>query len=382
MEYFADLISNGVYKKKRILFSLYEVPASYNGTAQYGLTIYKKFYKLYNHKCDIHVLINDAADELFGLSKEFPNVWYPSNIKGTFHLAFSPSQIIQIKHMLILNRVSLRYIFCMQDVISIRSNYLLINDYERWDVFKKSIQYCAAMTSISQFSLNDTIGYFYSEFEQRKIRTRVIYHGISEEEIIISDDQLPFDEYYMVFGNFYKHKFLKETLPYLKQINKNFIILGSSSNGSISDNVYGFKSGSLSDKFVNLLVYNAKAILFPSVYEGFGLPILDGIRYDKKVIATNNELNRELKKAFDNFSENMYLFDKLDDLEPIVEAIDKDSIPYYKNGKKEVRTWDIVAQELESFLDSVVNSDVDMDLLKSRWEDMRYIEIVHQMDIK
>lgn len=379
IEYFADLISNGVYEKKRILFSLYEVPASYNGTAQYGLTIFKNFYKLYHNKYDIHVLINDAADNLFQLSKEFPNVWYPYSIKGTYHLAFSPSQIIHAEHMFILNRVSLNYVFCMQDVISIRSNYLLIDNYERLDVFKKAIQYCAAMTSISQFSLDDTIGYFQSEFEQREIRTKVIYHGISEEKIVVSDDKLPFDEYYMVFGNFYKHKFLKETLPYLKKMNRNFIVLGSDKNGYISDNVYGYKSGNLSDEFINLLVYNTKAILFPSVYEGFGLPILDGIRYDKKVIATNNELNRELRRAFDNFSENIYLFNKLSDLETIIDTVEKDVIPFYKNGTKEVRTWDMVAQELEIFLETVVNSDVDFALLKRRWDDMRYVENVHRM---
>ncbi|EOS23719.1 hypothetical protein C804_05408 [Lachnospiraceae bacterium A4] len=379
IEYFADLIVDSVYEKKRILFSLYEVPAAYNGTAQYGLTIFNEFYKLYNRKYDIHVLINDAADKLFGLSEEFPNVWYPYNITGTFHLAFSPSQIIHIEHLFLLNRVSLKYVFCMQDVISIRSNYILVDDYERLDIFRKSIQYCAAMTSISQFSLDDTIGYFHKEFEEREINVKVIYHGVNEEEVATSDDEIPFDDYYMVFGNFYKHKFLKETLPYLKEINKNFIILGSSESGSINTNIYGYKSGRLSDGFISLLVNNAKAILFPSVYEGFGLPILDGIKYDKKVIATNNELNRELKKAFDNFSDNIFLFDKLEDLKDVIAEVDKSPVPVYKNGKKEVRTWKTVAEELEKFLEEVLKTDVDNNILKRRWEDMRYIEDVHRM---
>lgn len=379
LEYYADLIADNVYEKKRILFSLYEIPASYNGTAQYGLTIYKKFYQLYHEKYDIHVLVNDAADKLFDLSKNYPNVWYPYNISGTYHLAFSPSQIIHIEHMFVLNRVSLKYVFCMQDVISIRSNYLLVSDYERLDIFKKSIQYCSAMTSISEFSLNDTIGYYHSEFENRDIATKVIYHGINEGKIEIADDSLPFDEYYMLFGNFYKHKFLKETIPYLEEIDQNFIVLGSKETGKISTNVYGYKSGKLSDEFISLLVHNAKAIIFPSIYEGFGLPILDGIKYDKKVIATNNELNRELKKAFDNFSENIYLFDQLGDLKEIIKIVDEDPVPVYKNGKKEIRTWDMVAQELEKFLASVINTRIDEDLLKNRWDDMRYIENVHRM---
>lgn len=379
IEYYADLLADGIYEKKRLLFSLYEIPAAYNGTAQYGLTIFKRFYELYSEKYDIHVLINDAADKLHGLSKVFSNVWYPYNIEGTFHLAFSPSQIINIEHLLILNRVSLKYVFCMQDIISIRSNYLLINDYERLEIFRKSIRYCAAMTSISAFSLNDTKGYYYSEFERRKIITKVIYHGINEEKVQMSEDKLPFEEYYMVFGNFYKHKFIEETLPYLKELHENFIILGSRDTGKISDNVYGYKSGNLSDQFISQLVHNAKAIVFPSVYEGFGLPILDGIRYDKKVVAVNNELNRELKNAFDNFAENIYLYDRMEELQVIIKQIDEDPKTVYKNGRKEVRTWHTVAQELEEFLAGVLEAETDQEMLKKRWEDMRYIENVHRM---
>lgn len=379
LEYYADLIADHVYEKKRILFDLYEIPAAYNGTAQYGLAIYKNFYRLYHEKYDIHVLINDMADRLFGLSKEFPNVWYPYNITGTYHLAFSPSQIINIENLIIVNRVCLKYVFCMQDIISIRSNYLLIHNYERLDVFRKSIQYCNAMTSISRFSLNDTMGYYHDVFEQRKILTKVIYHGINEKDGKVNGEALPFREYYMIFGNFYRHKFLKETLPYLLEMDYNFIVLGSDETGKIGENVYGYKSGNLSDEFIGFLVSGAKAIIFPSVYEGFGLPILDGIKYDKKVIAANNQLNRELKKEFENFAENIYLFDELEELKELVGIVEADPKPVYKGGEKKIRTWGMAAQELEVFLDKVLHLEVERDLLKRRWEDMHYIEDVHRM---
>ena len=379
LEYYADLISEGVYEKKRILFDMYEIPAAYNGTAQYGLAIYKKFYQLYHEKYDIHVLINDMADRLFGLSKAFPNVWYPYNISGTYHLAFSPSQIIHIENLIIINRVSLKYVFCMQDIISIRSNYLLVNHYERLDVFRKAIQYCDAMTSISQFSLNDTMGYYHDEFEQRKILTKVIYHGIWEDGGTPDKQTLPFHEYYMVFGNFYRHKFLKETLPYLLEMEHNFIVLGSDETGKIGKNVYGYKSGNLSDEFIAFLVSSARAIIFPSIYEGFGLPILDGMKYNKKVIATNSELNRELKKEFENFAENIYLFDELKELKKLVKIVDREPDPVYRDGRKEIRTWGMAAQELETFLEKVLLQKTDGELLKRRWEDMRYIEDVHRM---
>lgn len=378
-EYFADLIAEQVYEKKRILFSLYEIPASYNGTAQYGLSIVKHFYRLFSDRYDIHILINEMADKLFGVSELYPKVWYPHNIKGTFHLAFAPSQIFHIEHLFVLNRTSLKYVFCMQDIISLRSNYLLMEDYERYDVFRKSIQYCDAMTSISQFSLKDTIGFYAEEFDNRDIQTKVIYHGLPKNRIKLARAKLPFENYFIVFGNFYKHKFLKETIPYIKTLKENFIVLGSKKTGKMAANIYGYQSGKLSDGFINLLIKSAKAILFPSVYEGFGLPILDGIRFDKKVIACNNELNRELKVEFDNFSENIYLYDSPSEMKDMIRKVSKEPKPVYKGGRKNVRTWYDAAKELEEFLSRILEEKTDFRLLDVRWKDMRYLENVHRM---
>ncbi|MDE7313653.1 MAG: glycosyltransferase [Eubacterium sp.] len=381
-EYFADLIAEQVYEKKRLLFSLYEMPASFNGTAQYGLSIVKYFYRLFSKRYDIHILINEMADELFGVSKSYPKVWYPHNIKGTFHLAFSPSQVFHIEHLFVLNRVSLKYVFCMQDIISLRSNYLLMEDYERYDVFRKSIQYCAAMTSISHFSLKDTMGYYAEEFADRDIRTKVIHHGLPKSRKKPEKAKLPFDDYFIVFGNFYKHKYLKETIPYIKKLKEKFIVLGSEKTGKIAANIYGYQAGKLSDRFVSQLVQCAKAILFPSVYEGFGLPILDGIHYDKKVIVCDNELNRELKGEFDNFSENIYLYDSPEELKSVIKKVSREPGTVYKGGKKTVRTWYDAARELEEFLHGVMEEKTDIQVLNARWKDMRYLENVHRMYVE
>ena len=65
----------------------------------------------------------------------------------------------------------------MQDIISIRSSYLLVQDPERNEIFRSSIHYCDLMTSISEFSLKDTVDFYKPEFDKRNIPTRVIYHG-------------------------------------------------------------------------------------------------------------------------------------------------------------------------------------------------------------
>lgn len=380
---FADLIAEGVYEKKRILFSLMEIPASFNGTARYGLAIFGAFYDLFSDKYDIHLLINKDADEFYGMMSKYPNVHHPDDIDETFHLAFSPSQIFSMEHLSILNRVALKFVFCMQDIISIRSGYLLTQDYGRYDIFRRSIEYCDGMTSISFFSLQDTMSYFHNVFEDRDILLRVIYHGMESQIGEISKEKLPLGKFFLVYGNFYKHKYLAETITTLKNSPHFFIVLGAENTGWMDEgqHIYGYKSGELPDAFINKLATEAIGLLFPSVYEGFGLPILDGIKFDKKIIVTDNELNRELKQYFRNYSENILLFADADELEEKLRQIEQNPIVSYVNGKKVIRTWKDVAEELEEFLENVLNRDMDMALLHKRWRDIRYADSVRRMAI-
>ncbi len=380
LDYFADLIADGIYEKPRVLISLFEIPSAFNGTAQYGLSVTKGFYDNFKDKYDIHIMINKEADEFHGVSKLYPNVWHPGDIQGTFHIAYIPSQIIHLEHLFVLNRVALRYVFAMQDIISIRSHYLLMQDYERLEIFRRSIEYCDGIVGISGFSLKDTKDYYANEFARRNIPEKVVYHGIN---MAVSgkncDEELPFDEYFMVYGNFYKHKYLENTIPYLKKIDAKFIVLGAKEKGKIADNIYGYQSGGLSDEFIEKLVSSSTGLVFPSVYEGFGLPFLDGIKYDKKIIVTNNELNSELRDFFDCYSENVYLFNELEEIEGKIKTVKESPTVIYKNGEKKIRTWSDAASEIDGFLTEVMTVGLDKEHLIRRWNDCRYLENVHRM---
>ena len=229
VDYFADLIQSNLYDKKRILISLYGLPAAYNGTAEHGISILKEFYSLFKDKYDISILVNQEADTFHGISKYYENVYYPSNIIGTFHLAYIPSQIFHIEHLFILNRICLKFVFCMQDIISLRSNYLLANDWERLEIFRKSIKYCNAMTAISDFTISDTKEFFKEEFNNREILIKRIYLATNNlcSDFNNSKYKPVFNKYFIVFGNSFKHKFIDKILPYLKRSNYDFIVIGS-----------------------------------------------------------------------------------------------------------------------------------------------------------
>lgn len=380
VDYYADLLSDEIYPKKRILISLYEMPAAYNGTAQHGLLLLENFYRLFKDKYEIGVLVNAAANDFFNISSRYPNVFLPEQLTQRYHLAYVPSQIIHIEHLHILNRVCVRYAFCMQDIISIRSSYLLVEDWEREAVFRKSIKYCSGIVPFSHFSLDDMVDYYSDEFDKRKIYTKIVYLAGVEDQIENTDSvfELPYTEYFVVLGNQYKHKNLDLIIDSLNASKHNFIIIGSKNDGNITENIFGYKSGNLSNDFLHSILQNSIGIIFPSVYEGFGLPILNAINYNKKIIINNNPLNREQVDVLEFYKNNIYLFAGGEEIEEYLDEIKQDPIPQFDRANYKERTWTNVAEEVEKALEEILKEEVDLDVLKQRWEEMRYLERVHR----
>ena len=59
-------------------------------------------------------------------------------------------------------------------------------------------------------------------------------------------------------------------------------------------NVEAFDSGALDTEFVEELFRRAKCVVFPSLYEGFGLPLIRGLAHGKTVIARRARVFHEV----------------------------------------------------------------------------------------
>jgi hypothetical protein len=359
---------------------LYALPSAYNGTAEHGLSLLDAFVKKYGDKYDIHILVNRDGDNFHKVSEKYKNVHHPDDITGTFHIAYIPSQIFHMEHLFILNRTCLKIVFCMQDIICIRSNYLLVNDWEQQDIFRQSIKYSDAIVGISDFSINDTKAYYAQEFSKRDIPYERIYEATNKQYAEKEDCgyKAAFDKYFVVFGNTYKHKVIEQTLEQFKKSKHNFIIIGSRTDGNITPNIYGYRSGNLESEFIDYLMYHSQGIIFPSVYEGLGLPIFNAVDYEKKIIVNDNELNRELKEYFSFYHDGIKMYREFSDMEALFDEVAAKPEVTYDNGPRVIRTWEEVAEDIEHFLVKIMEAPVDVKLLEERWNAMRYIENIHR----
>jgi O-antigen biosynthesis protein len=370
VDHFSDVIDNSFSKKTRILFSLYNLPASHNGTSEYGLSLLSNFIEKYKDKYDIDVLTTQAGAEFHKLSEKYSNIFYPDTISKHYSITICPSQIFDIRHLLLLNKFSLRILVTMQDIISLRCRYLYIENPSVENLFALTLMASDGIISLTNYSTKDLLTYFEPlSTDNKKTNIRVIPHGISNEvhDFEKYKHEIPFEEYVLIVGNdYHDHKSVKDCINHLQDMEINFCVLGCSDLGK--KNVKCYRGGFLNGEFIDALYHFANLVIFPSTYEGFGLPLIKSIFHSKKVVVLDNEINREISN--DHGKENFLFFKAYDEIKDHILNCKK--TPFRKNNK--ARTWEDVADDTEKFVEEILHTRIDSKALEKRWYSLLSIE--------
>jgi len=147
--------------------------------------------------------------------------------------------------------------------------------------------------------------------------------------------------------------------------------MGYGDNDFIQPNIYGYKSGDLDEDFLSCLFAGCTAVIFPSMYEGFGIPVTTALKNKKHVILYSNELNRELADHFDEFKDYFQLFDSFEQISDILESTEFSSkLP----PAEYTDTWDRVASELDSFFEEILATETNADILHERCSFFNLVE--------
>jgi len=103
-------------------------------------------------------------------------------------------------------------------------------------------------------------------------------------------------------GNHFAHK---DVLKSFNQLATAFphlpiVVIGDSDMKNAAVNAHAsvfLKSGDIDTEVMELLYATAKAVVFPSFYEGFGLPIFDALSQNRRLFLRDNVINREITDA-------------------------------------------------------------------------------------
>ena len=157
---------------------------------------------------------------------------------------------------------------------------------------------------------------FLPEIDESKIR--VVYNGVSEDYFILDkseEHKLPYEKesYIIYIGSRYHYKNFDFAIEATKHSDKKFLIVGnelSETETNLLDSKLGrdrYKYlGRVENKELNILYNNAYCLLYPSSYEGFGIPIIEAQKSGCPVIALEGSSVSEV------IGDKTLLIDKLD----------------------------------------------------------------------
>lgn len=218
----------------------------------------------------------------------------------------------------------------------------------------RSLKNSDFVLSVSETTKND----IKSLFRKNSI---VISEGVNElkieeNELQIDKDYIKPKDYFLYVGNNRPHKnikFLKEC--YLKsKTEKKLVIVGHNGENLKISNKEIIYTGFINDFTLKYLYENASAFVFPSLYEGFGLPILEAINLNTLVLSSSNGSLSE----FGEYNIQYFNPKKEESLIRLLEDIDNVKFDY--NKKKillERFNWNVVKQQLLNFYKEEIYND-------------------------
>ena len=168
-------------------------------------------------------------------------------------------------------------------------------------IVKKSLSNASKILSVSSTTQKDLKELFDIESAHIQEESEMTQ---TRDDSILDKHNLKKGNYFLYCGNNRPHKNLKLLIKTFSTYKLPILVLVRPGHIN-SENIKAV--GLVSDEELNSLYSNAIAFIFPSIYEGFGLPILEALNLKTIVLASDILAFKEFK------SQNIVYFNPLDE---------------------------------------------------------------------
>jgi GT2 family glycosyltransferase len=347
--------------RPRILFDLFHLEAKHSGTSDFALNLLREVHRLLEAEFDLYVGIGEALPFFSQELRGYRIYEDCANSRMSFDLLYKPCQVFTWIDFARMTRLSPRIAYTLQDIIGVRCRYL--SGANREILFHKTAELADRVFTISNFSRDDFQAFYGSE-----VTMQVIYHGTN---VGAAEGEFRKGEYVLVMGNSFAHKGVSEALANLHLDLPVVVLGGKSSETKIRQDMRMLESGSRSRQQMRDVLARARVVVYPSHYEGFGLPVIDALASGKPVVVLDSAVNRELAGLLDD--PNLHRIASLHELNEAVE------LAYKQTGegiKKAPRRWRAAGEEYVAAWRELLARDIDVPKLRARFATVRMIQSV------
>jgi glycosyltransferase involved in cell wall biosynthesis len=350
-------------RRHRILIDCWGLPPHHNGSAQWVLGCLDGLAELRRPE-QIDLLVWPDVAKFHRLSQRYPSFRQVAGKNlGPYAAAVSLTQPWDLNTVCVLHRHALVLAVAMLDTIA-------------WDVLYPPG--ADKLGKIWRFVARHADGLLYnSAFTRERFTTRfplqpgiheqVTHHSLTVEEHVHPAARTEsVSDYILVFGNEYDHKDLRPTLQLLVDAFPFNPVMAFGIRDTAAQNARAIPSGMLDHVELHRLIAGARVIVFPSYYEGFGLPVVEGLAYGRPVVVRRSALWSEIS-GWSRLPGSLFEFD---DAPSLVEAVGQvlggrtdSSVPFGAHlGEAEPATWrDCADRVMDLVHECLVTSD------GSRW---------------
>jgi hypothetical protein len=277
-------------EKPRVLLDSRNVMPIHNGTAKAALGVFRGLSTVSDQPCDLTVLVESQSEAFFQMRSRFPNLRFISEQDREAHdCVIRLAQTWDIPTWRDLHSWGLVIATAILDSIAVDTVYNS-NEAQR-DAFQFGADFADGLL----FNSDYTRTLFNRRFDvDRSVFQCTYHHSFSLPEYRHGNRRSHERRGIFIVGNEYDHKHLMPTIEVIASAFPFIPIRALGASKSQFGNVTALPSGSLSDDEVQLLYNTASVVVFPSFYEGFGLPILEGLAAGAPVVARASPLLDEI----------------------------------------------------------------------------------------
>ncbi|WP_424812857.1 glycosyltransferase [Roseococcus sp. YIM B11640] len=284
------MIPAGAGGKPSLLLDCRGLAAMHNGTSRNIMGQLQGFAER-GGAWDIEVLSTEEASDFHRLAERFPMLSRISELPQRGYTgAFLLSQPWDWQVFTDLHRRALVIGFNMLDTIAWDIGYAA--PPELTDIWRVAARHADVLTYISHFSRERFQERF---FRPAHLPDAVVHLSLDGAEYIEPEWRAQeTGDHVLLFGNHYDHKGIAPVLGLLSRAfpNQSIVVIGGARIRS--RNVRSIPSGSLTDCDIHALLSSARVVIYPSFYEGFGLPAVEGLSYGRPVLVRESPLWEEI----------------------------------------------------------------------------------------